>query len=91
MTWRVRHTRTFYKELARLPKEVRVRIEQVAFGDEIKVDPFWGGKVQKLSVYREYYQIRYGDHRVGLRLDKERHIIEFRRILHRKELYCKFP
>ncbi len=91
MTWQVRHTRTFYKELARLPKEVRAHIEQVAFGDEIKGDPFLGGKVQKLTSYREYYKIRFGDHRVGLRLDKERHIIEFRRILHRKEIYRKFP
>ena len=31
MTWRVRHTRTFYKELARLPAKVRSRVEEVAF------------------------------------------------------------
>jgi len=36
MTWRVRHTRTFYKELAKLPTEVRKQVEEVAFGEEIK-------------------------------------------------------
>jgi len=30
MTWRVRHTRTFYKELARLSAEVRRWVEEVA-------------------------------------------------------------
>lgn len=42
MTWRVRHTRTFYKELARLPAEVRRGVEEVAFGEAITEDPFLG-------------------------------------------------
>ena len=46
MTWRVRHTRTFYKELARLPAEVRRWVEEVAFGEAIKEDPFWHGPTQ---------------------------------------------
>jgi mRNA-degrading endonuclease RelE of RelBE toxin-antitoxin system len=48
MAWRVRHTRTFYKELARLPAKVRSRVEEIAFGEAIKEDPFLGGRVQKL-------------------------------------------
>ena len=49
------HKRQFYRELARLPEEVRRRIEEIAFGDDIKHDPFLGGRVQKLKGYREYY------------------------------------
>lgn len=40
MTWQTRYSRTFLKELARLPAEVRGRVEVVAFGEEIKEDPF---------------------------------------------------
>lgn len=34
--WRIIHKKQFYRELARLPKEVRRRIEEIAFGDDIK-------------------------------------------------------
>ena len=91
MTWRVRHTRTFYQELARLPAGVRKRIEAVAFGEEIKKDPFLAGRVQKLKGYEEYYRIRFGSYRAGLRIDFEKRVIEFRRVRHRKDIYRKFP
>ena len=91
MTWRVRYTRTFYKELAKLPIEIRKQIEQVVFGEEIREDPFLGGKVQKLAGYQEYYKIRFGSYRVGLRLDSTSQVIEFRRVLHRKDIYREFP
>lgn len=91
MTWRVRHTRTFYQELARLPAGVRKRVEEVAFGEEIKEDPLLAGKVQKLKGYQEYYKMRFGSYRVGLRIDFEEKVIEFRRVRHRKDIYRNFP
>lgn len=91
MTWRVRHTRTFYQELARLPAGVRKRVEEVAFGEEIKEDPLLAGKVQKLKSYQEYYKMRFGSYRVGLRIDFEEKVIEFRRVRHRKDIYRNFP
>ena len=91
MTWRVRHTRTFYKELAKLPAEIREQVERTAFGEEIKEDPFLQGRVQKLVGYQEYYKIRFGNYRVGLRIDTSDKIIEFRRVLHRKDIYREFP
>jgi mRNA interferase RelE/StbE len=91
VTWRVRHTRTFYRELARLPANVRIQVEKVAFGQEITQDPFLAGKVQKLKGYQEYYKIRFGSYRVGLRIDFEERVIEFRRVRHRKDIYREFP
>jgi mRNA interferase RelE/StbE len=91
MTWRVRYTRTFYKELAQLPANVRGRIEKVVFGGEIQEDPFLGGAVEKLTGYQEYYKIRFGSYRVGLRIDFVNKVIEFRRVLHRKDIYRRFP
>jgi hypothetical protein len=37
--WTVRHTKTFYRELSRLPAAVRERIEAIAFGEAIQSDP----------------------------------------------------
>ena len=91
MTWRVRYTRTFLKEMARLPKNVRERVENITFGEEIKEDPFLGGRVQKLSGYKSYYKIRIGDYRIGLHIDVDVQLIEFQRVLHRREIYRKFP
>ncbi len=89
--WRIIHKKQFYRELARLPKEVRRRIEEIAFGDYIKHDPFLNGRVQKLKGYREYYKIRIGNYRVGLKLNREKRIIEFCRVLHRRDIYRQFP
>lgn len=91
MTWQVRHTRTFYRELSRLPANVRTQVEEVAFGQEIAQDPFLAGRVQKLKGYQEYYKLRFGNYRVGLRIDCEKKVIEFRRVLHRKDIYRSFP
>ena len=91
MTWRVQHTHSFLKELAQLPAPIRKRVESLAFGEDIKRDPFLAGRTQKLSGYSHYYKIRIGDYRVGLRIDSEAQLIEFRRVLHRREIYRKFP
>lgn len=72
MTWQTRYSRTFLKELARLPAEVR-------------------GRVQKLTGYPDYYKIRFGDYRVGLQLDAATEQITFLRVLHRREIYRRFP
>jgi len=42
VTWQVRYTRTFLRELARLPANVRIQVERVAFGQEIAQDPYPG-------------------------------------------------
>jgi mRNA interferase RelE/StbE len=91
MSWRVRYSRIFYKELAKLPRSARQRIESVAFGEEIADDPFLGGKVQKLTGYSDYYKLRVGAYRIGLRIDTTERLVEFRRVLHRKDIYRNFP
>jgi mRNA interferase RelE/StbE len=78
------------KELARLPKTVRVRVEKLVFGNEIKKDPFLGGKVGKMVGYKTYYKIRVGDYRVGVQIERQRRTVKFMRVLHRKEIYGKF-
>ena len=86
-----RYTRTFLKELADLPPKERERVEKVVFGEAIQHDPFLSGRVQKLAGYQEYYKLRIGRYRVGIRLDFEERIVQFRRVLHRKDIYREFP
>ncbi|MGB3491371.1 MAG: type II toxin-antitoxin system RelE/ParE family toxin [Elainellaceae cyanobacterium] len=91
MTWQIRYTRTFYKELAKLPLKTRLQIEVFAFGDDIKENPFGSGKLEKLSGYDEYYKARFGVYRIGFRVDTTAQVVEFRRVRHRRDIYRKFP
>ena len=89
--WQINYTRTFLKELVKLPPTIRERVEKIVFGADIKVDPLLNGQVQKLTGYQNYYKLRFGDYRLGLYVNFETHVIEFQRILHRREIYRKFP
>ena len=89
--WQCAYTPQFLKDLSRLPKPERARLEEIVFGDAIKNDPFLGGKAEKLSGYADYYRVRVGDYRVGYRLGSEKREIKFLRTLHRKEIYRYFP
>ena len=66
-------------------------MEQIAFGEAIIADPLLSGRVQKLTGYQAYYKIRFGNYRTGRRLDFAAEVIEFQRVLHRREMYRKFP
>lgn len=91
MNWRAQYTRTFLKEMSRLPDNIRKQVEAIAFGEEIKEDPYLAGKTQKLSGYQTFYKIRIGDYRIGIHIDTADHLVEFQRVLHRREIYRKFP
>ena len=56
MSWRIDYTRTFLKEMSRLPIQIGKRVEEIAFGEAIKQDPFLAGKTQKLTGYNAYYK-----------------------------------
>ena len=44
---------------------------------------------KKLKTQGNYYRIRVGDYRIGIMIDGE--TVNFVRILHRREIYKKFP
>ena len=43
----------------------------------------------KLKGYKDYYKIRFGNYRAGIRLVNNKFIFE--RILHRKDIYKFYP
>lgn len=92
MSWTVLYKPTFLKELARLPTSLQARIETLAFETMPKTsNPYAEPGVEKLKGHREFYKISVGDYRVGLRIDKKAKVIEFCRVLHRRDLYRYFP
>ncbi|MGG6241802.1 type II toxin-antitoxin system RelE family toxin [Nodosilinea sp. AN01ver1] len=91
MDWQVRYTKTFYKELAKIPERIRQQIEGFAFGNAVQENPSSAGRVEKLKGYDDFYKVRFGSYRLGLRIDQENQVVEFRRVRHRQDIYRKFP
>jgi mRNA interferase RelE/StbE len=82
--------RKFLKDLALIHSKTRLKVEELVFKEipaytsvsEIK-------NLKKLRGYPEYYRIRFGDYRIGLKINDTE--LCFERILHRKEIYKLFP
>jgi mRNA interferase RelE/StbE len=92
MNWHVVYKPTFLKESARLPTEIRARVETLAFETMPQTtNPYAVSGVEKLKGFREYYKVRFGEYRVGFRIDKKAKMVEFCRVLHRRDLYRHFP
>ncbi|MHC1776459.1 MAG: type II toxin-antitoxin system RelE/ParE family toxin [Lentimicrobium sp.] len=68
-----------------LKEEIATAILQVEEATDISSI----ASVIKLKGYREYYRIRLGDHRIGLRITGG--IVYFVEIAHRKDIYKLFP
>lgn len=69
------------KTLADIQKTI-LQIEQVKSISEIS-------NLKKLKGHKIVYRIKIGDYRIGLFI--ENNIVEFARILHRKDIYNLFP
>lgn len=84
------YNKVFLKELATVPSKVRAKIEKIVFED-IKglSQPHDIPSLKKLSGFSNFYRIRVGDYRLGVKILGED--IFFERVLHRKEIYKRFP
>ena len=80
----------FLKELAKIPIKTRSKIERFVFKDVPNLKKLGDSiKIEKMSGYPNYYKARFGDYRVGLKLENDE--IIFEKVLHRKEIYRYFP
>ncbi len=80
----------FLKDLKKIPASQREKIEQFVFEESEFFDKaHLPVKIEKLRGYRTFYKVRFGNYRVGLRI--EGNILTFERVLHRKEIYRFFP
>jgi mRNA interferase RelE/StbE len=84
------YSKKFLKDLAPIPKNERISIEVFVFETLLKLNSLSEiGKCEKLRGYQNYYKARFGDYRVGLKLEGETLVLE--RVLHRKDIYRYFP
>ena len=82
--------KVFLKELAKLPAKERLKVEKLLFEDIESYKTFAQiPNFKKLKGYRNYYKIRFGYYRAGLRF--ENNTLYFERILHRKDIYKFYP
>jgi mRNA interferase RelE/StbE len=84
------YSKKFLKDLASIPQNERTSIEKfvferILFGKSLSEL----GKVEKLRGHEKHFKVRFGNYRIGLRLENEVIILE--RVLHRKEIYRYFP
>jgi mRNA interferase RelE/StbE len=81
----------FSKDLDALRNEPKVRKSLLKVIKNIKeINSLRDLKgVKKIEGYSDYFRIKVGDHRLGIKLGQNR--VELIRFLHRKEIYRRFP
>lgn len=82
--------RKFEKDLAAIVdknilKQIEVLLQHLAEAEGLHEI----GQVKVMKGHPGYYRIRIGDYRIGLRLDEKGVVLL--RVLHRKDIYRKFP
>ncbi|MFK5971080.1 MAG: type II toxin-antitoxin system RelE/ParE family toxin [Candidatus Marithrix sp.] len=81
--------KSFTKDLKRTNittlKRLKILIEQLEIANSLEKI----ANVKKLKDIEEYYRIRIGDYRLGIKVEDNKLIIL--RFLHRKEIYRYFP
>jgi mRNA interferase RelE/StbE len=80
--------RQFAKDLKKIPRSVQ---EQVFFLIEsvVKNDSISSLGAKKMSGYGNRYRLKIGNYRLGISVEEDE--IIFRRVLHRQNIYKKFP
>jgi mRNA interferase RelE/StbE len=83
------YRKKFLKELSLIPSLQRKEIEKFVFEEILTFNSITERGKIKIKGYTNFYKIRFGDYRVGIKL--EDNIIIFERVLHRKDIYRYFP
>ncbi len=86
----IRFEASFAKDLRRLrdthlKRRLRNTIDTIKSADDLATIP----NLRKLQGHSTYYRIRVGDYRIGIEYSDE--IVTLVRILHRKDIYRRFP
>ena len=87
---RTLYSKKFLKDLSKIPTSKRTSIETFVFEALVRGNSIAKiGKMEKLRGYQNFYKVRFGNYRLGLKLEGETLILE--RVLHRKDIYRYFP
>jgi len=81
----------FLKQLAKLPNEIRPKIEEFIFVQLPQCQSLGEiGFIEKMQGYNGYYKARFGSYRVGMKLGEDG-TLTMMVVMHRKEMYRFFP
>ena len=87
---KIEYRKNFLKELSKIPSNTREKIEKFIFSELPELDTiFESGKIEQMKGYPQYYKMRFGVYRVGLKLEND--TVIFERALHRKNIYRYYP
>ena len=87
---KVEYRKKFLKELSKIPKKERSKIETFVFEELPETNSIFElGRIEQMKNYPSYYKVRFGQYRIGLKMENDRAILE--RALHRKDIYRYFP
>ena len=79
----------FYKDLDKVPSSIKYNVNDVVNKLELAKRISEISNTKKLSGHKSAYRIRIGDYRIGIFITNN--IVEFARIVHRKDIYDVFP
>ncbi len=83
--------RSFSKSLDKLTdREIKDKIEQVIAEVDAANSLLDVSNVKKMQGFKTFYRIRVGDYRLGVELENSL-TLRFIVVLHRKDIYRKFP
>jgi mRNA interferase RelE/StbE len=87
---KISYSKKFLKQLAGVPSETRVKIEDFVFNELVSVSSISSlGKVEKMQGYDGFYKVRFGNYRLGLVIEND--VITVKTVMHRREIYKFFP
>ena len=80
----------FVKQIDKLvDKKLKARLLEIITGVESYESHTEITDLKKLKGYKNFYRIRIGDYRIGIKIENE--IITFAAFYHRKDIYKHFP
>lgn len=84
--------KSFIRDFEKLPEDIKARVRDICmdvFPELRELSHFESASLKKLKGFRSYYRIRVGSYRIGFK--KEENRVVFMRVLHRKDIYRRFP
>ncbi|MFQ5675283.1 MAG: type II toxin-antitoxin system RelE/ParE family toxin [bacterium] len=86
----IKFKKTFMKDLESLPKNIRKKVENFVFVKLAEISSITELKnLKKIKGFDKFYRFRIGDYRIGLEFKDS--IMILYRVLHRKNIYKRFP
>lgn len=87
---RTRTTHTFLKQLAELPDGIREQVEEFTFHELPKLNSLNNiANIKKLKGYKSCFRVRFGNYRLGIEIEED--VAVLRVVMHRRNVYRRFP